>query len=104
MKNILKKVSAVALSFALLGTGTVISSNTTTFQSTNTLVAEANSAYTYGYCTILTRTMKSYDWHVQGVYKEYYYGRYTGYCRVDYRKDNGKWHSEWVPTPEYRAK
>ena len=86
MKNILKKVSAVALSFALLGTGTVIASNTTTPQSTTTLVAEAASGYTYVYCPILTSSLANYG-KVTAVYGEYYQGRKTNKVIVYYIQD-----------------
>ncbi len=44
MKNVIKKISAFAMSFALLGTSSVIAQNTN-LKSSNTLVASAAATY-----------------------------------------------------------
>ena len=80
MNNILKKVSAVALSFTLLGAGT-IAVNTIAPQSKTTLVAQANTGYYWQYCRYLSQHYSTQrNAHVD-VYAQYYQGRFTGYYK-----------------------
>ena len=80
MNNILKKVSAVALSFTLLGAGTIVA-NTISPKSTTSLVAHANSAYYWRYCTYLSQHYSTErNAHVD-VYAELYRGSFTGYYK-----------------------
>lgn len=71
MKNVIKKVSAIAMAFTLLGTGTVVS-ETVAHKSNNTLIAQAGATTTYRYSQYWS------DFFGQPAYYEYYYGSPTG--------------------------
>ncbi|MBP5579081.1 MAG: hypothetical protein J6X56_06335 [Ruminococcus sp.] len=77
MKNVLKKVSAIALAFTLLGSGTAIAKNVNP-KSVNTLTASAACQYHHG--TV-----------VNGYYINNYRLNESNY---NYYKKNGKWYKE----------
>jgi len=59
MKNILKKVSAIAMAFTLLGTGTAITKNVSPETTTPSITASAACSH-HGYCYRSTGNWETY--------------------------------------------
>ena len=84
MNKTLKKVSAAALAFAMLSTGT-IAANTISPESSNSIVASASSAYYSKYCPGYSQWLTSQSSTSVKIYAEYRYGSFTGwYTRYEY--------------------
>lgn len=85
MKNLIKKISAVAMAFTLIGAGTAVT-RTSTAKSDNTLTAYAADTYcpTHG-CGVYTVTTKRFtgktNYFYFGQWKEYEYTQST-YCNI----------------------
>ena len=85
MKNVIKKISALAMSFALIGIGTAVT-KTSAAKSDNTLTAYAADAYCPshggGVYTVTTKRFTGKTNYFQfGQWKEYEYTQKT-YCNV----------------------
>jgi len=77
MKKNFKRITAAAMAFALLGTGT-LATKAISPTTTNTLVASANSGEYWVYCPEESASMQEQFGKPYKVYKQYYCGHFSG--------------------------
>ncbi|MBQ9895060.1 MAG: hypothetical protein IJM38_06675 [Ruminococcus sp.] len=68
MKNIIKKVSAIAMAFTLLGTGTAITKNVSPETTTPSITASAACSH-HGYCYRSTGNWETYHYELVSLNK-----------------------------------